>query len=117
MARRTKVYIAAPYSGDVNVNTNNAMLMWDHLWSLGYVPYCPHWTHFQDFLLTRPKEDWLEFDREWLAVCDVVFRLPGESDGADLEVAYATQMNIEVIFNIETLLARFPPDAAETPAR
>ena len=41
-------------------------------------------------------ERWLEYDMEWLTACDALVRLPGESKGADREVARAKELGIEV---------------------
>lgn len=98
-----KVYIAAPYSSNPCVNTNIAMNVANNLMNLGYYPYCPHWTHFQHTFHPRPKKDWLELDKEFLKVCDVVWRLKGESKGADEEVKLAHKLGIPVVHNIESL--------------
>ena len=110
-SRRLRVYIAAPYSkGDIGMNVNNAMVTWDMLFTQGYIPYCPHWTHFQHVLLPRAYQEWLFFDVEWLLLCDVVLRLQGESSGADSEVKFAQASGMPVVFTIEELLKEFPPD-------
>lgn len=40
--------------------------------------------------------DWLDIDLEWVRVSDAVLRLPGESAGADTEVAEANRRGIPV---------------------
>lgn len=96
--RRFKVYIAGPYSKPEQcTNTHKAMVVWDSLFSMGFIPFCPHWTHFQHTFRPRPYEDWMAFDLEWLRACDVVYRLPGESAGADREVAEAVRLGIPVV--------------------
>jgi hypothetical protein len=40
--------------------------------------------------------DWLSNDESWIRVSDMLLRLPGESKGADREVAYAKSINIPV---------------------
>lgn len=49
-------------------------------------------------------ETWIASDLAFIEVCDLIVRLPGESKGADLEVAHATERGIPV-FNatIDTL--------------
>ena len=52
MKRTVRVYIAGPYTKpDPAVNTRVAMLVWNKLWKLGYIPTVPHWSMFQHFLL------------------------------------------------------------------
>ena len=73
--RRLKVYIASPYTkGDVAVNVRTSMEAWDKLYSAGFAPFAPLWSHFQHLVFPRPYEDW--------DVCDAMLRLPGESSGA-----------------------------------
>jgi len=107
--RSIKVYIAAPYSkGDVGENVHWAMLSWAQLWDLGYVPYCPHWTHFQHIFIPKPHKDWLEYDRHWVVACHVVLRLSGDSAGADQEVELAVKEGIPVVYNVQQLMLKFP---------
>jgi hypothetical protein len=40
---------------------------------------------------------------EWLAVCDCVLRLPGESKGADAEVKFAQEIGKPVYYSIAEL--------------
>ncbi len=102
--RKLKVYIAGPYTkGDVGQNVRNAMLAWDELATLGYAPFCPHWSHYQHLFMPRPYEDWLTLDLEWLTCCDAVLRLPGESAGADREVALAKSLDIPVYESVDDI--------------
>ncbi|MEZ6064171.1 MAG: hypothetical protein R3B90_00340 [Planctomycetaceae bacterium] len=45
----------------------------------------------------KPYETWLEYDRELLARCDAVLRVPGYSVGATRETHFAERMNLPVI--------------------
>jgi len=102
--KKTKVYIAAPYTNpDPCINTNKAMNVANNLMNLGYAPYIPHLTHFQHTFHPRPKKDWLELDKEFLKVCDVVWRLNGESKGADEEVRLAKELGIPVVTTLGQL--------------
>ena len=99
-----KVYIAGPYTKpDPEANTYAMMKVWDELRSLGYFPFCPLWSHFQEMRHPRTWEDWMQFDLAWIDVCDCVLRIPGESVGADREIAHAKKECIPVYHSIEEL--------------
>ena len=106
---RAKIYIAGPYTkGDVALNVRNAIKTANELADLSFAPFVPHFTHFWHMLYPRPYEFWLELDNEFLPYCDAVLRIPGESDGADKEVALAKTLGLPVFYGIETLDAHFP---------
>ena len=100
-----RVYIAGPYSkGDVVVNVREAMLAWHKLRNCGFIPFCPHLNHFLHLLIPLEYEKWLLWDLEWLAVCDALLRLPGESPGADRECRAAKDLGIPVFDSIEAVV-------------
>jgi len=105
---RIKVYIAGPYTRpDPVENTHKACHAWRELQQLGFAPYCPHWTLLQHLIF--PEVDvnvWYEADKEWLVVCAYLLRLPGESTGADAEVALALERGIPVVHSVDELLRR-----------
>lgn len=99
-----KVYIASPYTkGDVGENVNTQLRMFNMLAEFGFTPYAPLWAHFQHVAFPRDYEFWLDYDLEWLRVCDCVLRLAGESTGADREVAEAQGLGIPVFYNFKQL--------------
>ena len=104
------VYVAGPLShGNVVDNVRRAVLESDILLSHGYTPYCPHLTHYWAMIAgDRSWDEWLSFDELWLARCDVVLRLPGDSPGAEREVAFARNHGIPVVYSIGGLTERFP---------
>lgn len=55
--------------------------------------------------------DWMGVDLPWVECAHAVLRLPGESTGADLEVAHARKNAIPVFISIDGLVAHF--DRAE----
>lgn len=106
---KKKVYVAGPYTKtDPCINTNAAILAGNHLLDLGYSPFIPHLSHFWHTVTPRPYSDWIEYDKEWVAVCDAVLRLPGESSGADGEVALAKSLGIPVFHSVGDLLESVP---------
>jgi hypothetical protein len=99
------VYISGPYSkGNVNDNVRNAIFAAEDLIDCGYIPFVQHLSHFWDFLSCHPYPYWMEMDLEWVTRCDAVLRLPGESVGADKEVACADANNIPVFYSMQSLL-------------
>ena len=110
MNERKRVYVAGPYTkGDVAINVRTAIEAADTLLHWGYLPHCPHLTHFWHLVCPRPYETWLDYDKAWLRLCDAVVRLPGDSQGADQEVALARELGIPVYGSLMELLDRFPP--------
>ena len=92
-----KVYIAAPYTkGDVSVNVGKAIKAGNCLLDYGFIPFVPHLNHFMHMHHFRNYEEWMQYDMEWLEACDAVYRLPGESPGADRECARAMELGIPV---------------------
>lgn len=104
--RLPMVYIAGPYSHpDPVLNTRTAIKAGMRVWDEGYgVPVIPHLTMLAHLVTPRPLEFWYEFDLALVARCDAVWRLPGESTGADNEVAFAEEHNIPVVTDIEELV-------------
>lgn len=87
------VYVAGPYTHpDPAINVHDTILAAQRLWDTGLmVPVVPHLTHLWHLIAPQPYERWLEYDNELLARCDALYRLPGESAGADKEVERAVK--------------------------
>lgn len=97
-----RIYIAGPYTkGDVAQNVKRAIDAGDKLLEMGHAPFVPHLTHFWHFVSPKPYETWLKLDREWIPFCDAILRLPGESAGADNEVAYGKALGKKIYYSIE----------------
>jgi hypothetical protein len=95
-----KVYIAGPYTkGDVVLNVRNAIMAAEAVLKAGHTPYIPHLSYFWHLVCPHPPEFWYSYDNEWLDYCDCVLRLPGESVGADAEVALAKKLCIPVYYS------------------
>lgn len=103
--KKCLVYIASPYTkGDNFVNVQRQIEFGNNLLDKGYVPFSPlinsvHY-HAQK---EREYDTWLEIDFNWILKCDALFRLDGESKGADMEVAFAKKNNIPVFTDMECL--------------
>ena len=103
---RTKVYLAGPITGGGNVlaNIRHALQTARTLLWAGYAPYIPHLSCYWETVCAIPVEDMIALDCEYLAVCDVLLRLPGTSPGADREVVMADELGLRVYTNIDDLL-------------
>lgn len=103
---KLKVYIAGPYThGDVKENVETAIGLWEILYKQGYTPYCPHTSYWIEMRCHLSYDEWLSYDMEWLMICDVVYRMPGYSPGADLEVVVARREGIPVVYALDELKA------------
>lgn len=99
-----KVYIASPYTiGDQIDNVRTQMTTFDEILELGFTPFAPLLVAFQHLLSPKSWEIWMQYDLQWLEMCDVLLRLPGESAGADIEVAHALEKGIKIVYSIEEL--------------
>jgi len=105
---KAKVYIAGPYTdGDVAINVRRAFEVANELADNGFVPLVPHYTHFWHMLFPRPYEFWLNLGHEYLKSCDCVFRIEGNSKGADEEEEFARALGIPVFYCIKELIEYF----------
>ena len=85
-----KVYVACPYTlGDVAENVKNAIAVTEELYNMGVNPFNPLLSHFHQMAFPRSYNDWMRVDYDWIDVCDAVLRIPGISEGADMETRYA----------------------------
>jgi hypothetical protein len=112
---RTRVYVAGPISkGPLEQNIRQATDAGMELLRAGFAPLVPHLTCY----MAGPApevlphgtavEDWYGVDLPWVAVADAVVRLPGDSVGADKEVALAKELGIPVYDSVGALLENPP---------
>ncbi len=107
---RKKVYIAGPISSDPIAHTGHGIQVYHAVWDMGGVPYLPHFTVFAGMFRQRTWEEWLDHDREWLLTCDAMFRIPGQSKGADLEEVWAREAQIPVFYSLDRLRSYLSPE-------
>lgn len=94
---KPKVYVAGPYThGDVAGNVRAAIRAGNEIAKGGGAPYVPHLSHFWHLMCGHEWEFWMEQDLCWLRCCDALFRLPGASQGADVEEAEAARLGLPV---------------------
>ncbi len=111
---RPLLYVAGPIntSGNVAVNVRNGLFAAEEFWDLGWLPFVPHLSVFWN--LVHPKDPgehytlpdgmpafWIHYDLTMILHCAALYRLPGESVGADIEVAFAREHGIPV-YTLET---------------
>lgn len=117
-----RVYIAGPISkGDLAGNIQRASDAFEALALAGLAPFCPHWSCFSGRVQVTPggsvyavagaqpnrlaHANWLAVDLAWVRESHAVLRLPGESTGADLEVAEARAWRIPVFVSVADVVA------------
>jgi hypothetical protein len=99
------VYVAGPLTGgDMLDNVRNAVEAGDRLVKSGFAPLVPHLCVLAHWICPRPYESWMAQDLAWVGNADAVLRLPGESSGADREVAHARKNGIPVFDSVEALV-------------
>ena len=100
-----RIYVAGPYTkGDPVINTRTAILIGDKIAELGMVPFIPHLSHFWHLVAPHPYEFWVDYDNEWLPLCDALYRIAGESRGSDAEEELARKLGIPVFYDLESLV-------------
>lgn len=110
---RKAVYIAGPITRGVlaeNIRQGTEAAL--ELMREGYAPLCPMLTCYMGgpspevLPAGTTHGDWMGTDLPWVAKADALLRLPGESVGADLEVACANKHGVPVFHSISDLNAR-----------
>jgi len=99
------VYLSGPYSSDPCATTHRMCQLWRRLhnrYGSLVLLICPHWSHFQNTMSPMPYESWIDYDLNVIRVLarsgpGVVYRVGGESKGADREVALARELGVRVI--------------------
>lgn len=94
--KKPLIYIAGPYTKpDPIENTRNAVRIAELIErSDDCAVVIPHLTMLWHLISPANIEKWYERDMHLLERCDALMRLPGESYGADKEVAFAVSHNI-----------------------
>jgi len=104
LGERLKVYVAGPYAqGDPVLNVRRAVLAGEEIVSLGHLPWIPHLNHLWHIIFPHEPDFWYEYDLQWLGSCDVLLRIPGNSPGADREVAFAERHGIKVVYDVKDI--------------
>ena len=99
------VYIAGPLTKpQPGINCKIAMRVANELMYKGFFFYIPHMMHYMDQKFPHHYEEWMTHDIHWLKKCDCLLRIPGESPGADREVAIATSIGMPVFYHVQDIV-------------
>lgn len=100
--RRLRVYVAGPISSDPFEGVHRGFAAGKRMFLDGMAPFVPHADAFW-FLPEGYWQSYLEYDLEYIAVSDAVYRLRGNSRGADKEVAVALELGIPVFYEADMM--------------
>jgi len=108
--KKLKVYIASAYSNGWMPDNVRRQIEAKHiLMDYGFIPFAPLENHFSEIFKHRKESDWMEWDLEWLKVCDILIRIRSYennneviSPGSDKEMEIAKQNDI-LIFQFNSL--------------
>lgn len=107
MRKRPLVYIAGPYSSNVEPNVHRAIDAAEVVSAQGLVPVIPHLNYFWHLDYPHDYEFWMDQDTQLLVRCEALLRLPGYSPGADREVELAQKLGIPVFYSFKELFRHF----------
>ena len=111
---RPMIYVAGPISkGDMSTNIRTALETARKLWDMGYVPFVPQLSFFWHTIFPQDAEErvhvkrdgslnfWMAYDFEIIRRCEVLFRLPGQSTGADMEELKCLEWDIPIVRSLD----------------
>jgi len=98
------IYISGPLTkGGVLKNVKNAIAIGEELTKLDYLVFIPHLFYFWNKQHEHTWRYWMKIDLEWVKRCDGLYRIEGESRGANIEVCEANHFGIPVFYSIKEL--------------
>jgi hypothetical protein len=98
-----RIYLASP------ISSNPEAILWvalenpNQIIDKGHNPYIPNLMYYLEERKEREYETWMTLDEEWLVTCEAVYRIPGESPGADREMKLAVDLGLLVIGHLDDL--------------
>lgn len=103
---RKLIYVSGPITkGNQFRNVQKGIDAFNQCLDVGIAAVCPHFTAFAHMTRERTHSEWMKVDLEAiLPRCNAVWRLPGESIGADLECREAERLGIPVFQSFTDLL-------------
>ena len=101
---RPLCYVAGPYiHPDPVENTHLTIQIAETLEANGLTAFVPHLTLLWHLVSPHEPDHWYDYDLAILARCDCLLRIPGQSTGADNEVAFAEHHEISVFYETDKL--------------
>ena len=109
VARPLSIYVAGPLSNNETwshttqwQNMLNAIEAGAELKEKGHYPFVPHYS----YMMTNMGHhftygDWLEEDFVWIEKCEALYRMEGDSAGADLELKHARNLGKIIFLGME----------------
>ena len=98
------VYVAHPITiGGPDKNMRKMIDACQEVWKLGHYAYGAFGNLIWEVVYPKNEKEYLDHDIAWLKKCDIVWRIPGESKGADYEVKIAKELGIKVVYNLTQL--------------
>src|SRR5258708_14192977 len=91
--RKALIFLAGPFSGNVNQNIANVLSRADSLVEAGFVPYIPHLCHYWDEITNRERVFWLDYHKQFILRSDGLW-VSGSSPGTDDEKGFAEQIGL-----------------------
>jgi len=99
-----RIYIASPYSnGNKMNNVLKSLEVAEAIRAMGFLPHPPLLSHYWDLYYPHDYDYWMAMCLEELSYCDAIFRITGESKGADMEVTKAKELGLPVYYSLEEL--------------
>ena len=104
---RKIIYLAGPMAlGNMADNIGQAWAAAERLRDAGFTPITPQDNFFGSIVgKRRSHAEWLDIDKPLVLTSVAVIRLPGVSNGADMEVGWARESGIPVYEDVERLIA------------
>jgi hypothetical protein len=109
MTNRLRLYLAGPITGDGREATMQANVA--HAFRVGrdiaaegvWTPFIPHSDWYWPDRDVFDHGDYMDMDLPWVRASGALYRIPGVSPGADLEVRVARRHSIPCAFDLEQL--------------
>ena len=100
------VFVSGPMTAGLHYERNIRLAMDAAalLMANGFHPFVPHLYTLLEMVHHQDYDRWLALDFAFVERCHALLRLPGESKGADLEVAHAKELGRPVFYTIESLI-------------
>lgn len=92
------IYVAGPITTPSPMhNTHTALKVGAELLDTGWlVPFVPHLLVLWDIVIPRHYEEWMQLDFDIIHHCQALYRIHGESPGADREMQLAKDLGLAI---------------------